>query len=245
MQPRSHLLLFLAVCSPHVAAGSFIRSAHPRLLDAEQEARSPRHTPTGAAAAAAARHLRHAESRGTANEGERLLQLMKQQSLLLPWAVTGLPAVGIHPCSSTASHAPPPHIYCLCADTQRTIFVTPSSAGHTAPLRVLLASLNLQLPPRSRTSEDLEEALLFEFEADEASSLTPKHTVVTSSLVSAAASAGSLGGPAGSLPSVLSGVRSVTKDSTGTHVLTENFTLHIEEVRGSNKKKCCGMCLPV
>lgn len=77
----------------------------------------------------------------------------------------------------------------------------------------------------------MEEALLFEFEADEASSLTPKHPI-TSSLVSAAASAGSLGGPAGSLPSVLSGVRSVTKDSTGTHVLTENFTLHIEEVRG-------------
>lgn len=81
--------------------------------------------------------------------------------------------------------------------------------------------------------EDLEEALLFEFEADESSSLTPKQTMVTSSLLSAAASAGSLG-PAGSLPSVLSGVRSVTKDSAGTHVLTENFTLHIEEERATS-----------
>lgn len=67
---------------------------------------------------------------------------MKQQSLLLPWAVTGLPAVGIHPCSSTASHASLPHIHCLCADTQRTIAVTPNSASHTDILHVLLASLN-------------------------------------------------------------------------------------------------------
>jgi hypothetical protein len=81
-------------------------------------------------------------------------------------------------------------------------------------------------------TDDLEEALLFDFEeaGDESASLMEQtKTTVTSSLVSAAASAGSLG-PGGSLPSVLSGVRSITKDSTGTHVLTENFTLHIEEV---------------
>jgi hypothetical protein len=48
------LLLSLLLC-----AGSFIRSAHPQLLDAEQEARSPRHAP--AAAAATARHLRQGE----------------------------------------------------------------------------------------------------------------------------------------------------------------------------------------
>jgi hypothetical protein len=80
-------------------------------------------------------------------------------------------------------------------------------------------------------ADDLEEALLFDFEAEEAASLMAQtKTTVTSSLVSAAASAGSLA-PGGSLPSVLSGVRSITKDSAGTHVLTENFTLHIEEVR--------------
>lgn len=80
-------------------------------------------------------------------------------------------------------------------------------------------------------TDDLEEALLFDFEAEEAASLMAQtKTTVTSSLVSAAVSAGSLA-PGGSLPSVLSGVRSITKDSTGTHVLTENFTLHIEEVR--------------
>jgi hypothetical protein len=85
------------------------------------------------------------------------------------------------------------------------------------------------VPIRALT-DDLEEALLFEFEgADESASLTPKHTTVTSSLVSAAASAGSMR-ETGSLPSLISSVRSITKDSGGTHVLTENFTLHIEEV---------------
>jgi hypothetical protein len=79
-------------------------------------------------------------------------------------------------------------------------------------------------------ADDLEEALLFDFEAEDAASLTTQtKTTVTPSLVSAAAYAGSLA-PAGSLPSVFSGVRSITKDSEGSHVLTENFTLHIEEV---------------
>jgi hypothetical protein len=77
--------------------------------------------------------------------------------------------------------------------------------------------------------DDLEEALLFEFEGEE-SSLTPKNTI-TPSLISATASCSSLLGGTGSLPSMISGVRSITKDSAGTHVLTENFTLHIEEVR--------------
>jgi hypothetical protein len=187
----------------HVAAGSFIRSAHPRLLDAEQEARSPRLTPTaGAAAAAAARHLRHVDSRGTANEGERLVQL-----------------VIVH----SAQHT-----------SEELRSVASSNATHTVAATCFPQSQLSPSPTPSCIPEDLEEALLFEFEADESSSLTPKQTTVTSSLLSAAASAGSLG-PAGSLPSVLSGVRSVTKDSAGTHVLTENFTLHIEEVRRGQK----------
>lgn len=52
-----------------LSAGSFIRSAHPRLLEAEQDARSPRHTTPGATAAGS-RQLRHVDSRGTANEGK-------------------------------------------------------------------------------------------------------------------------------------------------------------------------------
>lgn len=85
--------------------------------------------------------------------------------------------------------------------------------------------------------DDLEEALLFEFEGEEAA-LTPKTTTITvSSLLSATGSAGSLPA-AGSLPSVLSGVRSITKDAGGTHVLTENFTLHIEEVGPLDSRIC-------
>lgn len=87
-------------------------------------------------------------------------------------------------------------------------------------------------------AEDLEEALLFDFDGDESSSFTPTKgaprgglLVTNSSLVSTAGSTASL---LPSLPSVLSQVRSVTKDAAGTHVLTENFTLHIEEVRGGN-----------
>lgn len=116
----------------------------------------------------------------------------------------------------------------------------PNAASRSSQLSMhgLSADISSPLPPplpgaRCFTSpaDDLEEGLLFDFEADEVSSLTPKHTV-TSSLISAAASAGSLPGTAASLPSMISGVRSITKDSTGTHVLTENFTLHIEEVGG-------------
>lgn len=89
--------------------------------------------------------------------------------------------------------------------------------------------------------DDLEEALLFEFEGEEAT-LTPKTTTITvSSLVSATGSAGSLPA-AGSLPSVLSGVRSISKDAAGTHVLTENFTLHIEEVGPLDSLICSSVC---
>lgn len=92
------------------------------------------------------------------------------------------------------------------------------------------------LPPlflTTPTTEDLEEALLFEFEADDsAAGATPtkRSALLLNSANSVSGASAVSMAPAGSLPSVLSGVRSVTKDAAGTHVLAENFTLHIEEV---------------
>lgn len=81
-------------------------------------------------------------------------------------------------------------------------------------------------------AEDLEEALLFEFESEEVSGAgaAGAAAAVPPGLLSATASGASVTA-AGSLPSVLShGLRSVTKDASGTHVVAEGYVMHIEEV---------------
>lgn len=64
-------------------------------------------------------------------------------------------------------------------------------------------------------AEDLEEALLFEYEAEEAAGAD------NVSVVSA-------------VPSSLSHIRSVVTDAAGTHVQTETYVMHIEEDRATS-----------
>lgn len=70
-------------------------------------------------------------------------------------------------------------------------------------------------------ADDLEEALLFEFDEQSvgqtAAAAADQQLESASSVISA-------------VSPTLSHIRSVTKDAAGTHIETETFTMHIQEV---------------
>lgn len=101
---------------------------------------------------------------------------------------------------------------------------------HTASSSQQSLCNHVQCCAVSPATDDLEEALLFDFEAEE-TSLTPKKTARGHSR--STTPSGSLA-TADSLLSPLGPVHSITKDAAGTHVLAENFTMHIEEVGGTS-----------
>jgi hypothetical protein len=88
-------------------------------------------------------------------------------------------------------------------------------------------------------ADDLEEPLLFDFEGEEELA-----AAAASGSTTAAASTAALAETSpviSAVPSSLGHLRSITKDALGTHVQTEQYTMHIEEVgRDSkhNNSKC-------
>ncbi|WIA39259.1 hypothetical protein OEZ86_005381 [Tetradesmus obliquus] len=86
--------------------------------------------------------------------------------------------------------------------------------------------------------DDLEEPLLFDFEAEEELAAAAAAAAAASGSTSAATIAAAAGlvetsSVISAVPSSI-GLRSVTKDALGTHVQTEQYTMHIEEERATS-----------
>jgi hypothetical protein len=87
-----------------------------------------------------------------------------------------------------------------------------------------------------RHADDLEEPLLFDLEGEEELAAAAAASGSTTAAASAAALA-ETSSVISAVPSSLGHLRAVTKDALGTHVQTEQYTMHIEEVGLNNKSK--------
>lgn len=111
---------------------------------------------------------------------------------------------------------------------QLTCHLTPASP---ASQQLLTPKPSIYGMPFLLLTDEMEEALLFEFDEEAAAAATAASYPTTAASAAEQQQFETASSIISAVPSSLSRMRSVVKDAAGTHIQTETYTMHIEEVR--------------